>query len=977
MKNFKMFELTGSNACNKGRNFGFKAEEKKRENYDKAIAVKDILDKAMFEGSEILSDSELRDMIDEKFEHISYNELEREAHKKDAFSEIKRYLDYEDRAIIRAVPADIEVVPGMMEVKVTPDFVVLDPTPQKGYFKDPKTGNWVHDIIYDGIVEIIKVKTGKPISGVAAENDIGLYAMLQYGKNFIKPGTRVIVKASYYFLRQTDDKPLEGKFDEFGEKNIRSMTDAYDGSQTILDKRMTQKCRDFYNGHDDTTCNKQDCEDCALYDICKAYCDGPISVEGELKRHVADIQFTADQSEAIEYDKGIVRINAGAGSGKTLVVVFRVITLLFNGVKPEEILLISFTNTAAAEMKERIKLYAEDWGLEADLDKLRICTFHAFGNDILHEKYQDLGFSKEPHVMDEIERSRIIADLLTKTKIPGLDYRNFTMKNKYALGALATAKKVFSEIKECGYGQETIGDIMNKLPRNANMSAVSKLINLYDEYDSILRDKGLIEFGDMEGMVFEILHNDPFYLESFGFRHIIVDEFQDSNKKEIEILKNFRDTPKFESLMVVGDDSQAIYSFKNTTPDFIINFSEAMGEKVDTINLMNNFRSQKKIIDFANKVNDKNVHRVAKSLIATRPEGKDVVAMGFLSDEEQQQWVADSISKKIASGIKPEDIAIIVRNKSTITGYVDVLNKAGIPTRISCPEKVLDNPRVKAAIGLFNIIDDPTDTADLLRYANCLHGGGIMDETPDYIKEYCDDILCDIENLDSLSEKNRKAEIGNMLKAIDSNEDELYNSFIENLLLRKTVQDMAEYAKDYEKFGSDMTFRRTRRYPGVQLITAHSSKGLEYPIVYDDISDYESKELRTQEDIEETRRLLFVSATRARDELYVLSTYVSYGAKGKHVYNRFLNESYQILGNSINASSVEAQLEALDALKKSNVAEKAKLEDQRAGITEEELQNVAELMEAEKEFKEAEKKRARAEKAKAKAKAEKDSKASA
>ena len=174
-----------------------------------------------------------------------------------------------------------------------------------------------------------------------------------------------------------------------------------------------------------------------------------------------------------------------------------------------------------------------------------------------------------------------------------------------------------------------------------------------------------------------------------------------------------------------------------------------------------------------------------------------------------------------------------------------------------------------------------------------------------------------------------------------------------------------------------MTFRRTRRYPGVQLITAHSSKGLEYPIVYDDISDYESKELRTQEDIEETRRLLFVSATRARDELYVLSTYVSYGAKGKHVYNRFLNESYQILGNSINASSVEAQLEALDALKKSNVAEKARLEDQRAGITEEELQNVAELLEAEREFKEAEKKRARAEKAKAKAKAEKADKESA
>ena len=239
-----------------------------------------------------------------------------------------------------------------------------------------------------------------------------------------------------------------------------------------------------------------------------------------------------------------------------------------------------------------------------------------------------------------------------------------------------------------------------------------------------------------------------------------------------------------------------------------------------------------------------------------------------------------------------------------------------------------------------------------------------MSESPEYIREYCDDILCDIENLDALSERERKEEMEKMFRAIDSNEDELYNNFIENLLQRKSVQEMAEYARDYERFGGDMTFRRTRLYPGVQLITAHSSKGLEYPVVYDDISDYESRDLTKQEDIEEARRLLFVSSTRARDELYVLSTYVSYGAKGKHKYNRYLNESYEILGKSINASSVEAQLEALDALKKNEAAEKARLEDERAGITDEEIQR-------EKERAEAEKERAKAERAAAKAAAKK------
>jgi Superfamily I DNA and RNA helicases len=443
MKKFKMFELTGSNACNKGRSFGMKAEEKRRENYDKAIAVKAIVEKAMFEG---LTEDELKEMIEEKFEKITYNELEREAHKKDAFPEIQRYLDYEllkNRCIVKAVPVDVEVVPGLMEIKVTPDLVVLDPTPQLQYTQ--VDGKWEYLPYAEGVIEIVKIKTGKPISGIAAQKDIGLYSMLQYGKKFVKPGSKAVIKASYYFLRQNEDKPAEGKFDDFGEKNIRSMTDIYEGTgtETILDKRMKMVCEDFFNGHDDTMCTKADCQDCVLYDICKGYSDGPIAMEGELKRKAADIQFTPAQTEAIEYSKGIVRINAGAGSGKTLVVVFRVITLMFNGVKPEEILLISFTNTAAAEMRERIKLYAEDWGLEADLDKLKICTFHAFGNDILHEKYAELGFSKEPHVIDEIERSRIIADLLNKHKIPGLDYRNFTMKTKYALGALATAKKGF------------------------------------------------------------------------------------------------------------------------------------------------------------------------------------------------------------------------------------------------------------------------------------------------------------------------------------------------------------------------------------------------------------------------------------------------------------------------------------------------------------------------------------------------------
>ena len=133
----------------------------------------------------------------------------------------------------------------------------------------------------------------------------------------------------------------------------------------------------------------------------------------------------------MEDKKGIVRINAGAGAGKTLVVVLRVISLLMRGVKPEEILLISFTATAAAEMRDRIKVYAEDFGIDTDLSAMRIQTFNAFGNDILKEKFDEFGFPKPPTVIDNIDRSRIISEILDNHDvISGLDYRNYNMEIK-------------------------------------------------------------------------------------------------------------------------------------------------------------------------------------------------------------------------------------------------------------------------------------------------------------------------------------------------------------------------------------------------------------------------------------------------------------------------------------------------------------------------------------------------------------------
>ena len=613
--------------------------------------------------------------------------------------------------------------------------------------------------------------------------------------------------------------------------------------------------------------------------------------------------------------KHIFRINAGAGAGKTLVVVLRVINLLLKGVKPEEILLISFTNTAAAEMRARINLYAEEYGIEEDLSHMRIQTFNAFGDEILKTHYEEFGFSQPPVVIENIDRSKIINQILEEAEpITGLDYRNYTMKSRYVMGALPTVQMIFDTIKKNSlYSAEDAPMVREKAQVKAlSIEAVEKIIGLYDKYDRILRAENFIEFADQESMVFEFFGRDPYYVDSLGIKYIIVDEFQDTNEQEIRILKLLRDTECFENLMCVGDDSQAIFSFKDTTPEYIRNLDDVFGEEIESIDLLVNYRSQANIIDFANKINDLNLHKIDKSLIPARPAGKPVVVRGFLDDEERMTYVIEKIEEKIKEGFNPEDIAILTRNNTVIPKYVDLLTKKGIPSEIGGYEPVLENCRVKAAIGFFNVIDDRKDTADLLRYVNAKIHGGLMEKSAEDINALCEDALAEIEALEAFSEEEKKEKIMELLRTLDSNEDEVFLKFLDDIERKPTVEKMIEYINDYQKYGEGEKVKRIKAYPGVKLMTAFASKGLEWPVVFNDIDEYESNRLprytKDCEEVEETRRLFFVSSTRARDELYVVANYGAYGSAKDRVYNRFLVEAYEIMKQKFDPSTIEAQI---------------------------------------------------------------------
>jgi superfamily I DNA/RNA helicase len=382
--------------------------------------------------------------------------------------------------------------------------------------------------------------------------------------------------------------------------------------------------------------------------------------------------------------------------------------------------------------------------------------------------------------------------------------------------------------------------------------------------------------------------------------------------------------------MVVDDDSQAIFSFRNTSPEYIINFRNYIGEETDDIFLLDNHRCTPEIIEFANKINDRNHHKVAKDLIATRPSGAPVTVKGFHTIEDEEEYIIAGVKEHLASGTKPEEIAIICATKSELRRYANRLTKEGIESVSLNPEPLLENSRVKAAISFVRSLGCETDTQSLLTYVNAKIGGGMFSKTEEEIAVLIDQARVESALIDTKLPHEKKDALMEILTAIDHNDDEIYQQFLETLS-RKTFEKIVEYCNDFLIFGTKNEARREHDYPGVVLTTCHSSKGLEWPVVYASLSkfDAESKALHAGSaaairNVEEVRRLLFVTATRARDELFVTGKYVAYGKKPNQVYNQFLKDAFECNEQIFSIFEIKKEADEIAQAKKKQRAEERK-----------------------------------------------------
>lgn len=662
---------------------------------------------------------------------------------------------------------------------------------------------------------------------------------------------------------------------------------------------------------------------------------------------MAKVTYNPAQQEAIVSDKKYIRVIAGAGAGKTQVnsevIAHKLNTL---GAKPEEILAITFSKNGATEIKDRA---ARTVG--HILPGLTATTFNALENEITLDNWEKFGFRHRPSVIDDVQDLPMCDILLRRHPIlewTGSSFKNYTMTSGFGTnGALRIVsdimhhcskllmRKNFSAIT---YRDMIDDEIIPPASKELTPAIIDKIISFYPEYEEMKKGNDpefntpVITFDEQISFCMRVLEDDPNYLDDhYDFAYIIVDEAQDTSEDQIEFLNHIINMKKFKSLIVVGDDSQAIYeSLMGTSPDYLINLQDFLFEwnketgvrtpiKIHDIVMDTNYRSVGSVIEMANRVIDKNTNKFDKQLVAFREYGEKPTVEGFYRKEDQKPTKAQLKSKaplvlqegqydKMARDIKAlidsdptinlNDIAVLAYSKNELLAVADKLTELGIPSKFGAPEKLVDNNRVQAVLKFAHLVykDPDSFSDDTLVVANALADGNLIEEDVDTLVEKLSEVNEYVKAIRESHELKKKELFIKMLRMIAHGDEAVLN--FEEKFKDMDFEEIIKYCDDFEIYGDNMQYKRSQLGEGVMLITAHSSKGLEWKYVFGSITGFHKlgKKSISRRKQEELRRLLFVLITRARDVLKLYGLYaVSGNAKDGRVYNMFLKECFDAL----------------------------------------------------------------------------------
>ena len=606
-----------------------------------------------------------------------------------------------------------------------------------------------------------------------------------------------------------------------------------------------------------------------------------------------------EQKKAATFKDGPCLVIAGAGSGKTKVLTTRIANLIENGVKPYNILAITFTNKAAGEMRERVNniINAHD---------AFIGTFHSFGLKIIRENSALFNLTSAFTLIDTEDQTSIIKKIM----------KDINITDKMISPAFIKSKISF--IKNNMLSDSEIANFL--ISENEKIA-----VKIYYEYEKILKRNNTLDFDDLLKKPVELFNSNKEVLEKCQdkFKYILIDEYQDTNEVQYKLVKLL--SKKYLNLFVVGDPSQSIYAFRGANYQNILNFEKDF-KGCTVIKLPQNYRSTQTILDAANEVISHNKQRKDLDLFSDLGQGVKIKYIRTFNDSMENKRVVDEIQKLYEEGYNRKDMAIFYRTNAQSRSIEDALVKANIPYKVFGSFYFYKRKEIKDLLAYLKLIANPSDDVSLER---------VINEPKRKIGD---------KTIENLREKARSLNIS-MFEAIDSGKELEFKNLILNLieiskdtsitgLIDKTLElsKMKETYENDKSLESDIRLENLMEFRSVSetyeketgnvnlsdflmevslvsdaaeysldsdavtLMTVHSAKGLEFKVVFiigleENIMPI-SKALYDDEELEEERRLMYVAITRAKEKLYLLNAgrRMLYGNMQMNPPSRFISE---------------------------------------------------------------------------------------
>lgn len=623
------------------------------------------------------------------------------------------------------------------------------------------------------------------------------------------------------------------------------------------------------------------------------------------------------QQKAVKATDGPLLIMAGAGSGKTRVLTHRIAYLMVEKqVAPWNILAITFTNKAAREMKERIRGI-----LGGTSDEIWISTFHSMCVRILRRDIDRLGYSRNFSILDTSDQQTVIKQIL---KDKNLDPKKYDYRA--ILGTISSAKNELVTPEDYA---KTAGDYYTKV-----------VSDVYTEYQKRLRKNQALDFDDLIMTTIQLFQLVPEVLEYYQrkFQYIHVDEYQDTNRAQYLLVKLL--ASRFRNLCVVGDSDQSIYRWRGADIANILSFEKDY-PNATIIFLEQNYRSTKRILEAANKVIENNQNRKPKKLWTENMEGHKIFYYRADSEQGEAQFVAGKINELTKNGRPLSDIAILYRTNAQSRVMEEVLLKSNLNYTIVGGTKFYDRKEIKDLLAYLRLIANPDDDISLRRIINVPKrgiGATSLDKIADYARDYDLSIYQALEAVEmiGLSAKATKAarEFANLIYNYTNQQEYLsVTELVEEVIDKTGYREMLEAEKTIEAqsrlenideflsvtkafeannddkslvgFLTDLALvadidqldeKNEETQDTVTLMTLHSAKGLEFPVVFliglEEGVFPHSRSLMDDAEMEEERRLAYVGITRAEEELYVTNAQMRtlFGRTNMHPVSRFISE---------------------------------------------------------------------------------------